>query len=384
MAAVRAALSSGPGAGRDAYPLHAPVFEGNERRYLLDCIDSTFVSYVGEYVAKFEQLLSDYTGGAHVRAVTSGTAALHLCALLAGVRPGDEVVTPALTFVATANAVAYAGGVPHFADCEERTMGLDPAKLAEHLRDVAEPDPKGTKGGCRNRLTGRRIGAVVAVHVFGHPVDLDPLLETCERFGIPLIEDAAESLGSTYRGRHAGRFGLLSCLSFNGNKIVTTGGGGAVMTESRELAQAARHLSTTAKLPHRWEYLHDQVGYNYRLPNINAALGCAQLERLPAALEGKRALAARYAEAFRNVPGARFFQEADFARSNYWLNAVILDDAGDRDELLEALHGSGCFSRPVWTLLHRLPMYADCPRMDLSTAEDLERRIVNIPSGPGL
>jgi perosamine synthetase len=325
-------------------------------------------------------MLADITGARHAVATINGTAALHAAFVLGGVRAEDEVIMPALTFVGTANAAAMMGAVPHFADAEERTLGLDPVKLEEYLDGIAEI----TSDGCRNKITGRRIAAAVPVHTFGHPVDLDPLTTLCEKFKLTLIEDAAEALGSTYKGRHTGNHGLLSILSFNGNKTVTTGGGGAVITNDDDLAAAARHLTTTAKLPHKWEYRHDRVGFNYRLPSINAALGCAQLEQLPGFLERKRELAKSYEAAFSGIEGVRFFTEPDFAESNYWLNALLLDRAETRDSVLGVTNDNGFMTRPAWTPMHELPMYADCPKMDLSVTEDLARQLINIPSSPHL
>jgi perosamine synthetase len=358
--------------------LHEPGFQGREWEYLKDCLDTGWVSSVGQYVDRFEQMLADYTGAKHAIAVVNGTAALHACLLLAGVGRDDEVIIPSLTFIATANAVSYCGAVPLFADSSITTLGLDAAKLDAFLREHAQ----GTGDDCRNRRSGRRIAAVMPMHTFGHPVDIDALLAVCARYGLPLIEDAAESLGSFYHGRHTGNFGLLAGLSFNGNKVVTTGGGGAILTNDAELARRAKHLTTTARVAHRWSFIHDEVGYNYRMPNLNAALGCAQLEQLTGFLERKRALAARYDQALAGMPGLRFFRELPDTRSNYWLNTLLLDDAaaGERDAALQALNDHGLGARPVWTLMHRLPMYADCPRMDLTVAENLERRIINIPS----
>jgi perosamine synthetase len=298
--------------------------------------------------------------------------------LLAGVTAGDEVLIPALTFVATANAVTYCGAIPHFIDSEERTLGIDPHKLDAYLEEIAELRPEG----CFNRQTCRRIKAVVPMHTFGHPVDLDPLLETCQRFRLELIEDAAESLGSFYKGRHTGQWGRLAALSFNGNKTITTGGGGAILTNDEDLGRLAKHITTTAKTPHRWEFNHDMIGYNYRMPNINAALGCAQLEDLPKFLSAKRALADRYRKAFADVAGVRFVVEPDNSRSNYWLNTLLLDKAcaAERDALLAMTNDSGIMTRPAWTLMHKLPMFVNCPRMGLAIAESLESLLLNIPS----
>ena len=358
--------------------LHEPEIAGREWDYVKECLDTGWVSSAGAYVDRFEAMLSEVTGAAHAVATINGTAALHAGLVLAGVEADDEVIVPALTFVATANAVAYLGARPHFADSEEKTLGLDAGKLARHLESIAD-----VQGGLSiNAGTGRPIRAVVCMHTFGHPVDLDPLTEVCRRFGLVLIEDAAESLGSYYKGRHTGTWGRLSVLSFNGNKTVTTGGGGAILTNDGETARAARHLTTTAKLPHAWEFVHDRVGFNYRMPNVNAAIGCAQLEQLPGFLVRKRRLAAAYREALAGVAGVRFFDEPDFARSNYWLNLLLLDPsrADQRDALLALCHERGLEARPAWTPMHRLAMYKDAPRMDLSVAEDLNRRLINVPS----
>ena len=362
--------------------LHEPEIAGHEWDYVKECLDTGWVSSAGAYVDRFEAMLSEVTGAAYAVATVNGTAALHACMVLAGVEAGDEVIVPALTFVATANAVAYRGARPHFADSEEKTLGLDARKLADHLARIAD-----VRGGlCVNAGTGRPIRAVVCMHAFGHPVDLDPLTEVCRRFGLVLIEDAAESLGSYYKGRHTGTWGRLSVLSFNGNKTVTTGGGGAILTNDGDLAQAARHLTTTAKLPHAWESVHDRVGFNYRMPNVNAAIGCAQLERLGDFVARKRRLAAAYAAAFAGIDGVRVFAEPAFARSNYWLNLLLLDaDVADqRNALLELCHERGIETRPAWTPMHRLVMYADCPRMDLAVAEDLYSRVIALPSSARL
>jgi perosamine synthetase len=361
--------------------LHEPVFEGNEWANLKDCLDTGWVSSAGSYVDRFERELGELAGGYAV-AVGNGTAALHACLLLAGVAAGDEVLVPALTFIATANAVSYCGALPHFVDSSERTLGVDPERLARHLKEVSE-----LRGGeCRNRASGRRIRAVLPMHTFGHPVDMDTLREIADEFHLALVEDAAESLGSYYKGKHTGALGGVGAFSFNGNKIITTGGGGAVVTPDAALAKRAKHLTTTARLPHRWSFVHDEVGYNYRMPNLNAALGCAQLEQLPGLVERKRGLAARYATAFAGAKGMRVFGEPGFAKSNYWLNVLLLDEAAvvKRDEILELTNASGIHTRPVWTLMHRLPMFSACPRMDLAGAESLERRIVCLPSGPRL
>jgi perosamine synthetase len=378
-AAVVAALAT---VATPPVALHEPEFSGNEWRYVKDTLDTGWVSYRGAYVERFERDLAAVMGAKAAVAVVNGTAALHVALIVAGVKPGDEVILPALTFVATANAVTFAGAVTHFVDVEEATLGMDPVRLDHYLADIVEQ----RDGSAVNRLTGRRIGAVMPMHTFGHPVDLDLILEACERHGIPLVEDAAESLGSYYKGRHTGNHGLVAGVSFNGNKTVTTGGGGAIVTNDDRLAARARHLTTTAKLAHRWEFIHDEVGFNYRLPNLNAALGCAQLEELEGFIADKRRLADRYAAAFADVPGLAFVREPEFGRSNYWLNAILLDpaNAGLRDPILEATNDAGFMTRPVWRLMHRLPMYAASPRMDLPVSESIEARLINIPSSAKL
>nr|WP_239028059.1 LegC family aminotransferase [Geomonas subterranea] len=363
---------------RDFIGLHEPCFAGNEWCYVKECLDTGWVSSVGKFVDRFEEQLAAYTGARKAVAVVNGTAALHVCLLLVGVEQGDEVLMPALTFIATANAVSYCGAVPHFVDSEETTLGLDPIRLGAYLEDATEI----RSGQCFNKSTGRRIKAVVPMHAFGHPVDLDPLLEVCHRFHLELVEDAAESLGSFYKGRHTGNWGRVSAVSFNGNKLVTTGGGGAILTNDEELGRLAKHLTTTAKIPHRWNFCHDMIGFNYRMPNLNAALGCAQLEQLDGFLDKKRALAQRYRAALADLEGVRFFQEQAYARSNYWLNVLLLDEehADKRDALLARTNDLGIMTRPAWMLMHKLPMFQHCPGMDLSVAESLERRIINIPS----
>lgn len=365
-----------------ATPLHEPEFSGNEWPYVKECIDTGWVSSVGKFVDRFEADLAAFTGVRHAVATVNGTAALHVCLQLAGVKASDEVIIPALTFVATANAVSYTGATPHLVDSSAETLGLDPARLEEHLNESGVM----RDGECFNRRTDRRIQAVVPMHTFGHPVDLDPLVDLCARWNLALIEDAAESLGSYYKGKHTGGFGRLAALSFNGNKVITTGGGGAILTNDAELAKLAKHVTTTAKTPHTWEYVHDQVGYNYRLPNLNAALGCAQLEELPRFLAQKRRLAEQYRDALQDIDGVEFFCEPSFAKSNYWLNTIMLKecDGEARDELLRATNAAGIGTRPAWKTMHHLGMYASCPRMDLWVAEDLEQRLINIPSSARL
>ena len=368
---------------RDGFKaLHEPRFAGNEWRYVKECIDTGWVSSAGKFVDRFEQELAAYTGAAHAIAVANGTAALHVALQLAGVKSGDEVLVPALTFAATASAVAFCGATPHFVDSEERTLGLDAAALRRHLETIADS----SGGACVDRRTGRPIRAVVPMHTFGHPVAIDEVLAVARDFDLAVVEDAAESLGSLYRERHTGTFGPFGTLSFNGNKTITTGGGGAILTDDADLAKRAKHLTTTAKVPHRWEYFHDEVGYNYRLPNLNAALGCAQLEQLPGFIESKRRLYGRYAAAFVSLSGARLFSEPEHCRSNYWLQTLLLDEgaAAERDAVLATTNDAGFMTRPAWTLLDRLPMYRRCPKASLPVAESLARRIVNLPSSPGL
>ena len=376
--AVRSVL----GETTSVIPLHEPEFAGNEWAFVKDCLDTGWVSSVGGYVDRLERDLAAYTGVSHAVVTANGTAALHICLLLAGVRPGDEVLAPALTFVATANAISYANATPHFVDSETRTLGVDADRLELHLASTARIE--GDR--CVNRSTGATIRALVVMHAFGHPCDLDALSALCERWKLVLIEDAAESLGSLHRGVHTGNIGAVSALSFNGNKVLTTGGGGAILTNDPELGRRAKHLTTTARVNDRWNFLHDEIGYNYRLPNLNAALGCAQLERLPEMLTRKRRLAELYASAFDRVSGADFLVEPKGSVSNYWLNTIVLheDRIDSHEDVLEALNEAGYMSRPVWTLMHRLPMYAACPRADLSVAENLAARVVNLPSSPRL
>jgi perosamine synthetase len=362
--------------------LHEPEFSGKEWEYVKDCLDTGWVSSAGKYVEIFEDAIADFTGAAYAIATVNGTAALHACLMLSSVKPGDEVLMPALTFVGTANSAAGMGAIPHFVDVEELTLGLDPIKLEAYLSNITEFEGKD----CKNKITGRKIAACVPVHTFGHPVDLDPLIDICRRFNITLIEDAAESLGSYYKNKHTGNHGLLAALSFNGNKTITTGGGGVILCNDPDLAAQAKHMTSTAKVLHRWEYCHDQIGYNYRLPNINAALGCAQMEQLPFFLKQKRILAKNYEAAFADVEGVRFFIEPEFAESNYWLNVLLLDNDSVvvRNKILAATNDFGFMTRPAWTPMHLLTMYEDCPKMNLSVSENLCKRIINIPSSPSL
>ena len=364
--------------GEERISLHEPRFQGNEWQYVKECIDTGWVSSVGKFVDMFEQKLSEYTGARHAVAVVNGTAALQVALELAGVQADDEVLMPALTFIATANAASYLSAIPHFVEVEYSTLGIDVRKLADYLADIAilKDDQ------CINRQTGRRMKAVVPMHTLGHPTDLDPLMQLCERYRLELVEDAAESLGSYYKGRHTGTFGKLAAISFNGNKVITTGGGGAILTNDSELAKRAKHLTTTAKVPHSWEYVHDERGYNYRMPNINAALGCAQLEQLPSFLLYKRELAERYIRELPNIPYVSAFREPDHSQSNYWLNALVLDPqtTTTRDEVIEQLQAQKIFCRPMWKLLNELPMYREMPRMPLPVSADIERRLIHLPS----
>jgi perosamine synthetase len=360
-------------------PLHEPKFIGNEKVYVLDCIDSTYVSSIGKYVDRFEQMMAEYTGAKYAVATVNGTAALHIALKLVGVNQGDEVITQPLSFVATCNAISYCGAKPVFVDVDRDTLGMSPDSLRAFLHSNAAK----TAAGCINTSTGRKIAAVVPMHTFGLPCRIDKISEICEEFGIPLVEDAAESLGSYYQGKHTGTFGKLAAFSFNGNKTITTGGGGMIITDDAALAKRAKHITTTAKQPHPYEFIHDEIGYNYRLPNINAALGCAQIESLPRLLESKRAIAAEYAAFFADS-NINFIKELDQGNSNYWLNALALNDKQARDEFLKEMNDAGVMSRPIWRLMNELTMFSDCQAADLSNAKWLEKRIVNIPSSANL
>ena len=360
----------------DFIPLHAPTFVGNEKKYLMDCIDSTFVSSVGEYVDRFEEMMCEITGAEHAIAIVNGTNALHLSLILAGVEEGDEVLTQSLTFVATANAIKYCNAIPNFVDVDEDTLGLSPSKLETYLNNIAEL----RDGICYNKISNNKISGCVPMHTFGLPMKIDELLEVCSKFNIPVIEDAAESLGSLYNDKHTGTFGTIGVFSFNGNKIVTSGGGGAIVTNNEALAKKAKHLSTQAKIQHRWEYRHDHIGYNYRMPNINAALLCAQLEKLPFYVKNKRELSDKYFEFFKKYPEVEFIREITDSKSNYWLNAIKLEDRSKRDDFLEYTNNNAVMTRPIWCLMSDLEMFKNCPKSDLSASEDLSNRIVNIPS----
>lgn len=359
----------------DFIPLHAPIFSGREREYVMDTIESTFVSSVGAYVDRFERDMANYTGSPRAVAAVNGTAALHMALLLAGVKPGELVITQPLTFVATCNAIAYCGAEPVFVDVDRDTLGLSPAAMDAWLEEYVR---LGDDGLCRTKSDERIVRVCLPMHTFGHPADMDGLSAVCERWNLVLVEDAAESLGSYYKGRHTGTLGALGVLSFNGNKIITTGGGGMILARE-ELGTRAKHLTTTAKKPHSYEFIHDEVGYNYRLPNLNAALGCAQLEQLEGFVANKRELAARYIEQLKGSD-LQFVTEPANCRSNYWLNAVICDNREHRDALLKATNDEGVMTRPIWALMTHLPMYANCRRGNLTNAEWLEARVVNLPS----
>ncbi|WML88582.1 LegC family aminotransferase [Thiothrix subterranea] len=356
-------------------PLHAPIFNGQERNYVLETIDSTFVSSVGAFVDRFEQEVATYTSSPKAVATVNGTAALHIALKLAGVENGDLVITQPLTFVATCNAIAYCGAEPVFVDVDRHTLGLSPQAVQAWLEEYAVMDAQGS---CRHRDSQRIIRACLPMHTFGHPADLGGIIQVCEKWHIALVEDAAESLGSLYKGKHTGTFGLLGTLSFNGNKIITTGGGGMILT-NEALGQRAKHITTTAKQPHPYEFVHDELGYNYRLPNLNAALGCAQLERLEAFVAEKRALAQAYADLLAHS-SLQFVVEPEHCRSNYWLNAVICENQQQRDELLKVTNDAGVMSRPIWQLMNQLPMYRHALKGDIPNAEWLAQRVINLPS----
>lgn len=363
-------------ASDDFVPLHAPCFIGNEKKYLNECIDTTYVSSVGKFVDRFEEMVADYTGTAKAVVCVNGTNALHMALLLAGVERDDEVISQSLTFIATANAISYIGAHPVFIDVDKETMGLSPLSMEKWLGASTEI----REGACYNKKTGRRIKACVPMHTFGHPVKLAELTALCNRYHIELIEDAAESLGSFYKGKHTGTVGKISALSFNGNKTITTGGGGMLLFQDADLGQYAKHLMTQAKVPHRWEFVHDHIGYNYRMPNINAALGCAQMENLDRYVENKRETAERYKLFFQTTSSIEFFSEPEDCRSNYWLNAVLLPDKTARDEFLAYTNDHGVMTRPVWGLMNKLPMFEHCETDDLKNTRWFEERVVNIPS----
>lgn len=356
-------------------PLHRPVFEGNEKAYLADCIDSNFVSSVGARVSEFEQRIARFTGAGFAIATVNGTAALHIALQLAGVQRGDEVISQALTFIATCNALSYAGAQAVFVDVDRDTLGMSPEALRRFLTTTAERRSDGTY----NKSTGRRLAACVPMHTFGLPCRVTEIASICEEYGIALVEDAAESMGSYVGSKHTGTFGGLATLSFNGNKVITTGGGGMVLTNEEALAKRAKHLTTTAKIPHAYEFVHDELGYNYRLPNLNAALGCAQMERLPAMLAIKADVTRRYAQFFE-TRGVHLMRALDGATSGYWLNAILLDSRAERDAFLEYTNAREVMTRPIWRLMSHLPMYRACQNDGLENSRWLEDRVVNLPS----
>lgn len=357
-------------------PLSVPKFIGNEKKYIEECIDTTFVSSVGKFVDRFEEDMARYTGANKAVVCVNGTNALHMAMMLVGVERNDEVLTQALTFIATCNAISYVGAHPVFIDVDRSTMGLSPDALKEWLTKNAEI--KGNE--CYNRHTGRRVKACVPMHTFGHPVRIEEIAALCNEYHIELVEDAAESIGSLYKGKHTGTFGKVGALSFNGNKTITTGGGGMLLFNDVELGNLAKHLTTQAKVPHRWEFVHDSVGYNYRMPNINAALGCAQLENLDKYIASKRQVAAEYEDFFKNISDMDFFAEPDNCRSNYWLNVVILENRDAQQAFLQETNDNGVMTRPIWELMSRLPMFENCENDGLKNTQWFADRVVNIPS----
>ena len=363
--------------GTDGFiPLSVPVFKGNEKKYMEECIDSTFVSSVGKFVDRFEEMVAEYTGAKKAVVCVSGTNALHMAMMLVGVERDDEVLTQALTFIATCNAISYIGAHPVFIDVDRDTMGLSPKAVQSWLENNAEL----RNGECYNKTTGRRVKCCVPMHTFGHPVHIEELVEVCKNWNIELVEDAAESIGSFYKGKHTGTFGKVGAISFNGNKTITTGGGGMLLFNDEELARHAKHLTTQAKVPHRWEFRHDHIGYNYRMPNINAALGCAQMEHLEEYVLNKRETAEKYAEFFKGIEGVEFFEEPADCRANYWLNVVILKDKEAQLKFLEYTNDNGVMTRPIWELMNRLPMFEHCQNDGLKNTIWFADRVVNIPS----
>lgn len=361
-------------------PLHEPTMSGNELKYVTDCIETGWVSSVGSYVTNFEERLAEYTGVKFAVAVNTGTAALHVSLKLAGVLENDEVLLPSLTFIATANAIKYLNAIPHFIDVSIEEITIDIKKLSIYL----EKNVLRKNGYSYNKNTGNRIKAIIPMHTFGHPVDMDKLLEIADYYNLVVIEDAAESLGTTYKNKQTGSMGLLSAISFNGNKTITTGGGGAILTNDSYLAKRAKHLTTTAKIPHRWSYNHDEIGFNYRMPNLNAALGLAQLENLEQHILKKRELYNLYLSFTSRISGLKILSESEYARSNYWLQTIKINEGDDLEEWLFELNEAGIMSRPVWTPLHESPMYHMYPRDDLSNTEKLKKILINVPSSSGL
>ena len=361
--------------GDDFIPLHEPRFSGNEKKYLNECIDSTFVSSVGKFVDRFEEMICDYTGAKYAVATVNGTSALHTGLLMADVEPGDEVITQALTFIATCNAIKYCQAEPVFVDVGSKTLGLSPSALKSFLDEQTYQK----SGFCHNKTTGRRIKAIVPMHTFGHPCEIEDICEICDEHNIIVVEDAAEALGSTYKGKHCGTFGQLGILSFNGNKVITAGGGGCLITNDEQLAKKAKYITTTAKIPHKWEFNHDMIGYNYRMPNLNAALACAQLEVLEEYIFSKRKTAERYSK-FCSDNKVEFVTEPEDSQGNYWLNAIICKDRQERDAFLDLANKSGAMTRPIWTLMNELEMFENCQCGDLTNSKYFAERVVNIPS----
>jgi len=361
---------------KDFIPLHEPQFSGNEKKYLMDTIDSTFVSSVGQYVDDFENTVAEYTGSAYAIATVNGTAALHTALVLAGVKNGEEVITQSLTFIATCNAIRYCNAEPVFVDVSKDTLGLSEQSMLGFLEENCEIR---NDGFCWNKNTNKIIRVCLPMHTFGFPVELDAISQVCHLYNIILVEDAAESLGSFYKEKHTGTVGKISAISFNGNKIITTGGGGMLLTNDKTLAVKAKHITTTAKVPHKWDFDHDEVGFNYRLPNLNAALGLAQMELLPKILEEKRMIAKIYQD-WGKENGMRFIKEPSCTKSNYWLNAILLKNKQQRDEFLEITNKNGIMTRPIWQPINQLKMYKDCQMTDLKNSRFLEERVVNVPS----
>ena len=380
--------------GKETIPLHEPYFGGNEKKYVLDCIETNYVSSVGKYVDKFEEMISDFTGAKYAIATVNGTAALHIALKLAGVQPGDLVITQPLTFVATCNAITYCGAEPVFVDIDSDTLGMSSDSLESwlytntiiednvcYLKDVHNLHELQYNNNKFVEIRGpTRISACVPMHTFGHPCKIDRIVDICNHYHIPVVEDAAESIGSYYKRKHTGTFGNLGILSFNGNKTITTGGGGMILTDDDELGPLAKHITTTAKKPHRWKFEHDMIGYNYRLPNINAALGCAQMEELPEILQNKRETARKYQEFFNKIDDIEFIQEPSDSISNYWLNAILLTDEEERDKFLDYAYSQKVMCRPAWTLMDKLPMFNLCLSSHLNISEDISSNIINIPS----
>lgn len=362
-------------------PLHAPVFCGNEKEYLNNCIDTTFVSSVGKYVDQFEEVVAQFTGAKKAIVIVNGTNALHLALLSAGVKPNEEVITQPVTFIATANAIAYCYAHPVFLDIDKDTLGLSPEKLSAWLKNNTKTinNPATQQPETYNKNTNKRIAAVVPMHTFGHPCRIDEIIEICNKYNIPVVEDAAESLGSYYKNQHTGTFGKLGILSFNGNKIVTTGGGGMILTNDVDLGNRIKHLTTQAKVPHPWEFNHDEIGYNYRMPNVNAAIGVAQMENIHKFIDSKRATAKEYQQFFKSID-MDFVTEPSNSKSNYWLNLILLKNRDERDNFLSYSNSNGVITRPVWTLINKLPMFKDSQTDDLTNSQWIEDCAVNIPS----